>query len=119
MSYTITVRVFQTNPSSGAYFRIVRRRQNEWNVIEGAPTIAFGDKTNEPFIVRWCDIVTDPTPLQTAMAINEEYYGGGGRHGQRERQNASCNATNCKGRKITVNYSVAEGNSLVADVIVG
>ncbi|KAJ7506008.1 lectin [Mycena galericulata] len=146
MSYTITVRVFQTNPSNGAYFRIVEQTtfrsgdgKNEWNVIQGTPTIAFGgsgtsgalrfksDKTNEPFIVvlgvhnykRWCDIVTDPTPLQTAMAINEEYYGGGGRHGQRERQNSSCNVTNSSGRRITVNYSVAEGNSLVADVIVG
>ncbi|KAF7345987.1 XCL-like lectin [Mycena venus] len=146
MSYTITVRVFQTNPNSGAYFRIVEQTtfrsgdgKNEWNLIQGAPTISFGfsgssgalrfksDKTNEPFIVvlgvhnykRWCDIVTDPTPLQTAMAINEEYYGGGGRDRCRERQNASCNTTNSRGRKITVNYSVADGNCLVADVIVG
>ncbi|KAJ6521316.1 Cytolysin/lectin [Mycena capillaripes] len=106
MSYTITVRVFQTNPSSGAYFRIVEQTtfRRTHDRIRGSGTsgaLRFkSDKTNEPFIVRWCDIVTDPTPLQTAMAINEEYYGGGGRHGQRERQNA-------------------KGNSLVADVIVG
>ncbi|KAJ7930900.1 fungal fruit body lectin [Mycena leptocephala] len=141
--YMITVRVFQSKPDSGVFFRVVEQmtryaNTNEWNVVPGglafksaysdtSGSLRFADKGGEQFIVsfgvhnfkRWCDIVTDLSTAQTAATVNAEYNTNASRISQREKQLTHCTVSSNKGRTIQVNYSVAEGTNLVADVIIG
>ncbi|KAJ7503668.1 fungal fruit body lectin [Mycena galericulata] len=140
--YTITVRVFQSKPESGVFFRVVEQmtryaNTNEWNVVPGglafksgysgtSGSLRFADKGGEQFVVsvgvhnkRWCDIVTDLSTAQTAATVNAEYNTNTNRISQREKQLTNCTVSSNKGRTIQVNYSVAEGNDLVANVIIG
>ncbi|KAF7762188.1 hypothetical protein Agabi119p4_8781 [Agaricus bisporus var. burnettii] len=48
---------------------------------------------------RWCDIVTNLTNEQTALVINQEYYGVPIRDQARENQLTSYNVANAKGRR--------------------
>ncbi|KAJ7725643.1 hypothetical protein DFH07DRAFT_853844 [Mycena maculata] len=141
--YTITIRVFQSKPGSGVFFRVVEQmtryaNTNEWNVVPGglafksgysgtSGSLRFVDKGGEQFVVsvgvhnykRWCDIVTDLSTAQTAATVNAEYNTNASHISQREKQLTRCTVSSNKGRTIQVNYSVAEGNNLVADVIIG
>ncbi|KIJ57104.1 hypothetical protein M422DRAFT_149383 [Sphaerobolus stellatus SS14] len=142
MSYTITIRVFQTNPN--AFFRNVER--TVWKYANGGTwgdsndeyvltmggsgtsgSVRFVSDTGENFVAtfgvhnykRWCDIVTNLSNEQTALVINQEYYGVPERDAQREKQLASYNVANAKGRKFSINYTLAEGNNLKANLIIG
>jgi hypothetical protein len=139
MSYSISVRVFQTNPN--AFFQVVEQTvftKGTWTESNGehvltminsgtSGTIRFAANNGENFIValgvhnykRWCDIVTNLTDEQTGVKINPEYYNGGSRAYAREKQLSSYNVNNSKGRKFTVTYTVTEGNALVANIIIG
>jgi len=144
MSYKITVRVYQTNPN--AFFHIVEK--TVWNYANGGTwsemngeqiltmggsgtsgTLRFVADNGENFIValgvhnykRWGDIVTNLTNEQTGVIINPEYYNNANadRVAARERQLASYSVNNAKGRKFAVNYTVAEGNDLQCNIIIG
>ena len=144
MSYTITVRVYQTNPNT--FFRIVEK--TVWNYANGGTWLESNDRevltmggsgtsgslrfvaeNGENFIVtlgvhnykRWGDIVTNLANDQTGVVITPQYYDAAfpDRNAARERQLSTYSVANLKGRKFTVNYVVGEGNQLVADVIIG
>ncbi|XP_006455555.1 XCL-like lectin [Agaricus bisporus var. bisporus H97] len=142
MSYTITIRVYQTDPN--AFFR--RVEQTCWKYANGCTwdeakgeyvltmggsgtsgSLRFVSDTGERFVAtfgvhnwkRWCDIVTNLTDEQTALVINQEYYGVPYRDAARERQLTSYSVSDREGRKYTINYTVTDGNNLKANLIIG
>ncbi|KIJ57103.1 hypothetical protein M422DRAFT_149659 [Sphaerobolus stellatus SS14] len=142
MSYTITIHVYQTNPN--AFFRNVEKtvwkyaNGGTWDESKGeyvltmggsgtSGSVRFVSDTGENFVAtfgvhnykRWCDIVTNLSNEQTALVINQEYYGVPERDAQREKQLASYNVANAKGRKFSINYTVTDGNNLKANLIIG
>lgn len=141
MSYNITVRVYQTNTK--AFFNIVEKtvwkyaNGGTWSESNGAQvlsmggsgtsgTLRFQSSDGEKFIValgvhnykRWCDIVSNLGNDQTGVVINPEYYDGT-RDSARELQRAEYNVSNAQGRKLEVNFVVADGNNLEANIIIG
>jgi hypothetical protein len=133
--YTITVRVFHTDPNKAVHWRVVEYgTDEEWDPIPESPVLRMpssgtsgslrfvSSKGGEQFVLtvgvhnykRWCDIVTGVSGNQTAMVINGEYYGGGSRHSAREKQGSSCQVAS----KYSCVYSVAEGKDLVADLYI-
>ena len=139
MSYRITARVYQTNPT--AYFRIAEMAvltRGSWSVTDDeyaltmdnsgtSGTLRFLADNGENFLValgvhnsrRWCDIVTNLTNEQTAVLINPQYYVAGARATQRERQLTTYSVRNSRGRTFTVNYTVTEGNNLRCNIVIG
>ena len=144
MSYTITAQVYQTNPN--AFFHIVE--QTVWNYANGGTwsetdgqhvltmggsgtsgSLRFVSDTGENFIVtlgvhnyeRWGDIVTNLANNQTGVIINPQYYDSKfpDREKAREAQRASYSVDNAKGRKFALNYTVASGNNLKVNIIIG
>ncbi|KAF9545683.1 fruit body lectin [Agrocybe pediades] len=143
MSYSIALRTYQTN--TNAFFGPVEQtvwnfaNGGTWSDTDGTKTLTMGGSgtsggirfqspgTNEQFIVytgvhnyaRWCDIVTDPNG-STATTLHPAYYQSGTpQTAARERQSASCSATNSRGRNINVTYNVATGNNLSANIVIG
>lgn len=141
MSYKITARIYQTN--TNAYFHLVE--QTVWNYANGGTwteangektltiggsgtsgTLRFESDTGERFIVaigvhnykRWVDIVTGLAPDQTGVVINAEYYNNV-RSFAREKQLSTYTVTSKAGRKFTATYTVAEGNDLKLNIIIG
>ncbi|KAH0831303.1 lectin [Lanmaoa asiatica] len=141
MSYSISMRVFQSNPARG-YFHIVE--QTCWNYANGCTwsesngiiTLTMGgsgtsgvirfmsDKGERITIAvgvhnykRWCDVVTGLAPKDTGIVINGQYYNNGGRDYMREKQLSEYSVTSTVGTKIGVAYTVTEGNNLQADII--
>ncbi|TFK64322.1 fungal fruit body lectin [Pluteus cervinus] len=140
MCYTIAVRVFQTNPN--IFFHVVERtnwyyancrtwfKQDEKHILTmmgGSGSLRFVTDTGENFIAafgvhnykRWGDIVTNLTNNQTGVVVNPQYDSQADREAVRDRQLASYDAANAKGRNFAINYSGADVNQLVADVISG
>jgi hypothetical protein len=143
MSYTITVRVFNTNPN--AFFRLVEQTvftDGTWDRVEEnyvftmgysgtAGSLRFVSDTDpqQNFIatvgvhnyLRWCDIVTDLTNRQTGVVITPQYYSDQypDRERQRETQLSSCSIKNAQGRQFSVQYTVNEGQNLKCDIIIG
>lgn len=99
MSYTIAVRVYQTNVE--AFFHVVEKtvwhyaNGGTWHEFQGehiltmggsgtSGTLRFDSDTGESFLValgvhnykRWCDIVTGLNPGETGVVIHREYYHG-------------------------------------------
>ncbi|KAF8452856.1 fungal fruit body lectin [Boletus edulis BED1] len=68
---------------------------------------------------RWCDVVTGLKPEETALVINPQYYNNGPRAYTREKQLAEYSVTSLVGTRFEVKYTVAEGNNLQADIIIG
>ena len=143
MSYCITLCVYQTNPERG-HFCVVE--QTVWHYANGGTWCGSNDMLNltmggsgtsgvvrfmsdkgERITVavgvhndkRWCDVVTGLEPKDTALLINGQYYNNGGRDHMREKQLAEYNVTSVLGTKVEVNYTVAEGNKLRANIIIG
>ena len=144
MSYTISVRVYQTNPN--AFFNIVEKtvwqyaNGGTWSESNGEQVLTMGGSgtsgtlrfvadNGENFIValgvhnykRWCDIVTNLSNQQTGVIINPEYYDSKypDREAAREKQLASYNVKNAKGRNFAVNFTKGDGNDLKANIIIG
>jgi len=144
MSYTITARVYQTNPN--AFFRCVEKTC--WNYANGCTwsevndehvltmggsgtsgTLRFMSDTNELCIIalgvhnykRWGDIVTNLSTTETGVIINPQYYSDDHKDREKARENqlASYNVKNAKGRQFAINYTVAEGNNLKCNIIIG
>ena len=144
MSYTITAQVYQTNPN--AFFHVVE--QTVWKYANGgtwshnsgayvltiggsgtAGSLRFVSDTGENFIVtlgvhnykRWGDIVTNLSNDQTGVVITPEYYSNEypDREKQREAQLVSYDVKNLKGRDFAFKYTVAEGNNLKVNIIIG
>lgn len=142
MSYTITVRVFQTDPS--AFFQIIEKTVfnfggggawtefNDQHVIRmgssgtcGALRFESADR-NERFIVAlgvhnhasWCDIVTGLEPQDTGVAITPEWYDTK-RSYVRDKQLKDYSVTSTTGRKFQVKYTVADKNEMQANIIIG
>ncbi|KAF8307356.1 putative lectin [Clavulina sp. PMI_390] len=92
-------------------------------------SLRFVADNGENFIVtlgvhnykRWGDIVTNLTPDQTGVIINPQYYNAANpdRQAAREKQLASYNVANAKGRNFGLNYIVADGNNLKVNIIIG
>lgn len=142
MSYTITVRVFQTNPSS--FFEIIEKcvfnfggggawtESNDQHVLRlnasgTCGTIRFESADrNERFIValgvhnyaRWCDVVTGLVPHDTGVVITPEWYGAK-RSSMREKTLKDYSVKSTTGRNIEVKYTVTDGHELKADIIIG
>ena len=143
MSYSITLHVYQRNPARG-FFHIVEQtvwhyaNGGTWSEANGALTLTQGgsgtsgvirflsDKGERITVAvgvhnykRWCDVVTGLKPDETALVINGQYYNNGGRDYVREKQLAQYSVTSTVGTKVEVVYTVAEGNNLKANVIIG
>ena len=142
MSYTINLRIFQTNPNN--FFQVVE--QTVWNFANGGTWTAangelvltmggsgtsgtirfFNADTGERFIVaigvhnykRWCDIVTGLNPPDTGVVMHQEWYGEK-RSFMREKQTVSHNVASAKGTKFEIKYTVVDGNNLKANLIIG
>ena len=141
MSYAITAHVYQTN--TNAFFHIAEKTvltSGDWSEYNGqqilsmsgsgtSGSLRFLSDTGENFIVtlgvhnylRWGDIVTNLLNNQTGVAINPEYYSDSypDREHAREAQRTSYSVDNNKGRNFAFNYTVATGNNLEVDIIIG
>ena len=143
MSYSITLHIYQKDPSFGS-FSIVEQtvwyyaNGGTWTDASGALTLTMGGSGTSGVIrfkstkgelitvavgvhnyKRWCDVVTGLKPEQTALKINGEYYNNGGRDWVREKQETEHSATSPSGTKVTIKYTVTEGNNLAANIIIG
>ncbi|KZP10276.1 fungal fruit body lectin [Athelia psychrophila] len=138
MSYKISLRLYQTNPD--AFFHVVEQTcltKGHWSKVDGvmtlnmensgtSGTVRLKSDTGEIFVIvvgvhnykRWCDIVTD-VKHDTGASLNPEYYDGGRRASQREKQLSSFHLDNAKGRKCEIRYYNEEGNDLKANIIMG
>ena len=142
MSYIITARIYQTNPN--AFFQPIEStvwnyaNGGTWSLVDGAHVLTMGGSgtsgilrfesdTGERFSValgvhnnaRWCDIVTGLAAKDTAVAIHPEYYNNGKRAYTREKTLKEYSVKSSAGRNFQVKYAVAEGNKLVANIIIG
>jgi hypothetical protein len=141
MTYTIKLRVYQTNPN--AFFRIVEKgvwhfaNGGTWSEVDDTHVLTMGgsgtsgllrfESGNEIFTVtvgvhnykRWGDIVTGLATKDTGLVILPEYYTPGIRASARERQLADYSVRSATGRNLQVKYTVAEGNNLEANIIIG
>ncbi|KAF8345349.1 lectin [Amanita rubescens] len=144
MSYSIQLRIFQSNPSRGLFSLVEETNWDfanggTWSNTDGVLTLTMGgsgtsgvlrfksDTTGELITVavgvhnykRWCDVVTGLSTSQTALVINGQYYNNGPRSYMREKQLAEYNVTSTRGTRVEVIYTVAEGNNLKANVLMG
>jgi len=145
MSYSIKVSVYQTNPASNTFFRVVEKtvwkyaNGGTWDEVEGYHVLKMAGSgtsgslrllfnTGESFVVtfgvhkfkRWGDIVTDLKNDQTACTINPEYYSleHPFRQWQREKLLSAYEVSDLQGRKYSLDYTVAEGNDLEVRVMI-
>jgi len=141
MSYTITLRVYQTN--TNAFFHVVEKtvwgyaNGGTWDEFHGehvlkmggsgtCGTLRFQTDLGEKFVVavavhnyeRWCDIVQDVHNDQTGATIQAEYYNGGDRTRQREKQLPNYSSVGSAGRNVSINFTGKEGNDLKADIFI-
>ncbi|EFY84236.1 Lectin [Metarhizium acridum CQMa 102] len=146
MSYSITVRVYQTNTNT--YFHPVERtvfRNGTWSETNTAYVLHMGASgtagslrfladSGESFIVTlgvhnhkpWGDIVTKLDPAsQTGVVITPEYYEaewGGTQNKERvdvRWKTLSSYEVTRDGRKYSFNYTVTDGKDLKVNVVVG
>ncbi|KAF8547947.1 lectin [Imleria badia] len=138
MSYSIAIRIYQTNPARGD-FSVVENTcftKGTWSetnevltlTMDGSGTsgvLRFMSDKGELITVavgvhnykRWCDIVTGLKTNETALVINGQYYNNGGRDYMREKQLAEYKVTSPAGTNVAIVYKVPDGNNLQADVI--
>lgn len=142
MSYTISIRVVQSDIED--YFVSVER--TVWHYANGGTwtesnnehlltiggsgtcgTLRYRSESGESFLVavgvhnykRWVDIVPDLAEAQTGELLSAEYYSGSKRARRREKQLSHHEVTLASGRSVKVNYTVADGHNLKADLIIG
>ena len=142
MAYKISVRIYQTKPD--AFFRVV-----EQSVWTGGQWTKNGDEfvldmhssgtsgalrllseTGEHIIatfgvhnyVRWCDIVTGLGKEDSGTKILPQWYEENTERGKvKWKQLASYNVDSISPRRrnFAIQYTVADGNNLVANLIIG
>ncbi|KAF9226113.1 lectin [Gyrodon lividus] len=143
MSYSIKLRLFQTNPARGCFSLV---ECTCWNFAKGGTwshgsdgctltmggsgtsgTLRFMSDKGERILVavgvhnykRWCDVVTGLASDATGVVVNAEYYNDGKRAYMREKQLAEYSVTSAAGTKVEVKYTVTDGNALQANIIIG
>ncbi|CAM1505799.1 Fc.00g114360.m01.CDS01 [Cosmosporella sp. VM-42] len=145
MSYTIKVRVYQTN--ANAFFRIVEKgvwhyaNGGTWTDQDGLLTLTMGgsgtsgmlrfmtEQGKEAFIIAmgehnykpWLDIVTGLADEVTCVKALPEYYNDTNpeRVRSREAQRTSQSILNIDRRTIAANFRVADGKNQELDIIIG
>ncbi|KIJ57105.1 hypothetical protein M422DRAFT_238675 [Sphaerobolus stellatus SS14] len=115
MSYTITIRVYQTNPN--AFFHNVEK--TVWKYANGG---TWGESNGE-YVLTMGGSGTSGS-VRFVSDTGENFVATFGVHNykrdaQRENQLATYNVANAKGRKFTINYTVPDGNNLKANLIIG
>ncbi|KAG2066144.1 lectin 3a [Suillus decipiens] len=145
MSYTISVRTIDSTsyyPGFTLAEKTVWYYANggTWSDTESIQTLVMGGSgtsgalrfrngSGEEFLVvlgvhnykRWCDIVTDLAPGDTAMKIQPEYYmDGNPRNEMLWKQLAEIQKTSKKGTKVEVKYvqEFADGKSFVVHITI-
>ena len=145
MSYSIEVSIYQTNPASNTFFRVVEKtvwkyaNGGTWDEVAGYHVLKMGgsgtsgslrllSNMGESFVVtlgvhnckRWGDIVTNLRNDETACIINSEYYSSNCpyRVAAREGQLCAYEVSDFRGRKYSLVYTVTEGNDLKARVVI-
>lgn len=146
MSYTITVRVFQTNPTNGPHRCVERTVWNfanggTWDETKDTYVLTMGgsgtsgilrfknDKTGDDMTFAfgvhnykcWGDIVTGLSNGDTATVVQRQYYEGStpGRFAAREAQRREYKVASAKGTNCQYQYTVPEGQNLEANLILG
>ncbi|KAK7450569.1 hypothetical protein VKT23_012878 [Stygiomarasmius scandens] len=145
MSYTIKVRVYQTNPN--AFFKVVEKgvwhfaNGGTWSEQDGVLLLTMGgsgtsgmlrfmtEQGKEAFFIamgvhnskRWVDIVTGLANDVTCVRALPEYYNDTNptRVQSREAQRTEQTILNVDRRNIGAKYSVTEGNNLELNIILG
>ena len=145
MSYTIKVRVYQTN--TNAFFRIVEKgvwhyaNGGTWKDVDGYHILTMGgsgtsgilrfmtEQGKEAFFIAlgvhnykpWVDTITGLGDDITGVRALPEYYNNTNpeRVKSREAQRTSQSILNINSRTISTKYRVAEGNNLELDIIIG
>ncbi|KAJ2912846.1 hypothetical protein MD484_g7563, partial [Candolleomyces efflorescens] len=145
MSYSIKVRVYQTNVN--AFFRIVEKgvwhyaNGGTWSDQDGVLTLTMGgsgtsgmlrfmtEQGKEAFFIAlgvhnykpWVDIVTGLANDVTCVRALPEYYSStaNDRTRAREAQRTKWSIMNIDGRTITTNYKGAEGRDLELNIVIG
>ncbi|KAI3324400.1 fruit body lectin [Xylariaceae sp. AK1471] len=139
MSYTINVRVYQSNTDT--YFRIVENsvwhyaNGGTWANSDGLLALTMGgsgtagmlrfqtEEGKESFTVAlgvhsykpWVHILTDIATSATCVTLLPDYYNG--KHS--DAVNPTFNIQNSAGRTISAEYKVAEGHNLVLNIVLG
>ena len=142
MAYSITAQVYQTN--TNAFFYLAEKgvlTSGNWSEYNGQQILSmsgsgtsgclrFASDTGENFMVtlgvhnylRWGDILTNLAHNQTCVGVNPEYYSNSypAFDQAREAQCAYYSVDSLDGgRPIAFNYTVATGNDLEVDIIIG
>jgi Fungal fruit body lectin len=136
MTYTVVVRVYQTNPN--AFFHVVEKtvwhyaNAGTWSESNGTLVLTMGGSgtsgtlrfiadTGEIFLavlgVHNYDVAADLAVAETGKVANAEYYAGGKRSGVPVQP--SCSVNNASGWKISVNFMATEGSDLKANIVIG
>ncbi|PIL28296.1 hypothetical protein GSI_09585 [Ganoderma sinense ZZ0214-1] len=140
MAYVITARLFQCNPTLCATLVEQTCQVNaSWAECKGAyvlsmtgsgtsGTLRFNLANGEYILVglgvhnykRWCDVKTAVDPSNsTGMTIHPKYYQEGtDENAMIWKQLAQYSVKSAKGTTCSVSYSVADGNNLVADIVI-
>ncbi|EJD33069.1 lectin [Auricularia subglabra TFB-10046 SS5] len=141
MSYTFTVRVRQTTAAS-EWAELVEStvwhfaNGGTWRAARGELVFTMGGsgtsgllrfaRGNDEYCVfamgvhnykPWTDCVVDCKPGETACNMHPDYYGGGERAKQREKQQRETCKKDCKGREYKIVCS-GEGNSCVVEIFI-
>ncbi|KAI5463645.1 lectin [Mariannaea sp. PMI_226] len=145
MSYSIKVRVYQTNPN--AYFKCVEKgvwhyaNGGTWTEQDGVLTLTMGgsgtsgmvrfmtEQGKEAFFIAmgvhnykpWLDIITGLADDITCVKALPEYYNNTNpeRCRSREAQRTSESILNIDRRTIAASYKVAEGHNLELNIVLG
>ncbi|BBN00407.1 hypothetical protein MPTK1_1g28920 [Marchantia polymorpha subsp. ruderalis] len=142
MSYTIRVRVIQSEPTS--WYSIVEKtvwhygNGGTWSEVDGEQILKMGDsgtsgvlrfqnQAGDLFLValgvhnwkRWCDIVPDLKTTETAMAIHPTYYDENGpRYQILWKQLESFEKDTSNGENIRVEYYREDDHDLYATITI-
>jgi len=145
MSYTITVRLYQSNPN--AFFKVVEMGNwhyangGTWSQTDGVLKLTMGgsgtagmlrfmtEEGKEAFFVAmgvhnykpWLDVVTGLADDITVVRVLNEYYDGNNppRVAARESHRQTASILNIDNRNISAEYTDNEGNDLKLVIIIG
>jgi hypothetical protein len=145
MSYIIRASVIHNNEDQNVSFRIVEKTiwnytTGTWDNVDGDQILTMGGSgssgglrfianTGENFFIvfgihnfkRWGDIVPDLPDNETGVTTHPQYYIGDHpkRTAAREAQRPAYSVKDSSGRSISYDFTTAEGNNLVVNIIIG